>query len=106
MKRHRFEQAEILEEQRIYHDFFCVQYDNIAQKQGMKILPLAFLSLRQDQIHIFANLLFLLVSHGHDNVQETVAAFDGDRAHDVIDLDEHVVGLNVLERIEEEIRIE
>ena len=52
------------------------------------------------------DLLFLFVPHRHDNVQEAIAAFDRDRAHDVVHLDEHVVHLDVLERIQEEVRVE
>ena len=49
------------------------------------------------------DLLFLFVPHRHDDVQEAVAAFDRDRTHDIIHFDEHVVDLDMLERIQEEV---
>ena len=51
-------------------------------------------------------MLFLFVPHRHDDVQEAIAAFDGNRAQDVIHLDEHVDDLNMLEGIQEEVRVE
>ena len=48
----------------------------------------------------------LFVPHRHDDIEEAVATFDGNRTHDIIDFDEHVVDLKVLERVKEEVRIE
>ena len=52
------------------------------------------------------DLLFLFVPHRHDDVQESVATLYGDRAHNIIHLDEYVIDLDVLERIQEEVRVE